>query len=404
MRIVITSNYKVGNETGTAYVAEVLSKYLSKKHEVTYICFGKEFKVSKKIKNLIILTIPSIDISGFSFPLITPNVIFKTFKFLNEFEPNIVHSQNTLFISNLVQIWANLNNIPFLVTFHHIPTQAVEHLLPKFKKSLFSNLVQDLYKELSLKSFLKNTDQVIALNKLVENSIRKVNSTIPVQIIGNGLDLSKLLSIKIKTNMSKNIKFVFLGSYNERKNQEFLIKTFRNLPNNWNLNLYGNLSTNVAYVEKLKSLIKKYKLKNIFLNEYEKDVTRVFKNADFFISSSLKEAQSLAIIQSLAAARPVIGLENETVLTLIDNTNGLRCGSDINSKQFAKKIIDFVKKCNYKFISKESRKSALQFKIEDVVLKIENLYQSTRNSDSKNSRRNVGKYYQEIFKRIVVKK
>lgn len=411
MRIVITSNYKVGNETGTAYVAEVLSKYLSKKHEVTYICFGKKFKVSKKIKNLIILTIPSIDISGFSFPLITPNVIFKTFKFLNEFEPNIVHSQNTLFISNLVQIWANLNNIPFFVTFHHIPTQAVEHLLPKFKKSLFSNLVQDLYKELSLKSFLKNTDQVIALNKLVENSIRRVNSTIPVQIIGNGLDLSKLLSIKIKTDMSKNIKFIFLGSYNERKNQEFLIKTFRNLPNNWNLNLYGNLSTNVAYVEKLKSLIKKFKLKNIFLNEYEKDVTRVFKNADFFISSSLKEAQSLAIIQSLAAARPVIGLENETVLELINDKNGLRCGSDINSKQFAKKIIDFVKKCNYKFISKESRKSALQFKIEDVVLKIENLYEirakaykSTSYSNSQNSRRNVGKYYQEIFKRIVVKK
>ena len=89
----------------------------------------------------------------------------------------------------------------------------------------------------------------------------------------------------------------------KEKNQEFLIKTFRNLPNNWNLNLYGNLSTNVAYVEKLKSLIKKYKLKNIFLNEYEKDVTRVFKNADFFISSSLKEAQSLAIIQSLAASQ-----------------------------------------------------------------------------------------------------
>ena len=78
------------------------------------------------------------------------------------------------------------------------------------------------------------------------------------------------------------------------------------------------------------------------MNEYEKDVTRVFKNADFFISSSLKEAQSLAIIQSLAT-RPVIGLENETVLTLIDNTNGLRCGSDINSKQFAKKLLILLK-------------------------------------------------------------
>lgn len=402
MRIVITSNYKIGSETGTAYISEVLSKYLSKKHEVTYICFGEKFKISKKTNNLKVLTIPSINLSNVTFPLITPNVIFKAFKYLNSFNPNIIHSQNTLFISNLVQIWANLNNVPFLVTFHHIPTQAVEHLLPKLKKSLLTNLVQDLYKELSLKKFLKNTDYVIALNKLVEKSIRKVNKKIPVKIIENGLDLSKLLSIKIN-NISSDVRFVFLGSYNERKNQEFLIKTFKSLPTNRTLNMYGNLSTNISYVAKLKSLIKENKLTNIFLNDYEKDLTKVFKNTDFFISSSLKEAQSLAIIQSLASSKPVIGLENETTSELINKSNGLNCPKNISSKQFATEITKFINESNYKSLAREARKSAMPFKIASVVSKLENLYESMRYSNSNNSRRNIGKYYQEIFKRIVIK-
>ncbi len=41
-----------------------------------------------------------------------------------------------------------------------------------------------------------------------------------------------------------------------------------------------------------------------------------------FVSASKMEVQSLAIIEALASGSPVIGLGNETVDELVDETNG----------------------------------------------------------------------------------
>lgn len=404
MRIIITSNYRQGNETGTARVAEKLSSFLAKKHQVTYICLGKEFKSIKRSGKLTILELPSIELNSVAVPLITPDIVYKVFVYLHEFKPDVIHSQNSLFISNLVQIWANLNSIPFIVTFHHIPTQAVEHLVPKLKGSLFSDIVQDLYKSLSLKKFLVNTDGVIALNKFVYQSIRKVDTSVPIKIINNGLDSAKLLAIRLNNKPSTNIRFVFLGSYNERKNQSFLIETFKFLPKNWILNLYGNKKTNKLYVDKLNDLVKQSKLKNVFINDFESNIVNVFKNTDFFISASLKEAQSLVVVESLASGKPVIGLENETVSELVNKDNGLVCSKKITAKEFASKISNFIESCNYKELTKNARRSINKFKIEKVVSKIEDMYKSTTYSNRQNGRRYIAKYYQEIFKMISIKK
>lgn len=404
MRIIITSNYRQGNETGTARVAEKLSTFLAKRHQVTYICLGKEFRSLKINKRLTILELPSIEINSMAIPLITPDIVYKVFHYLHEFKPDVTHSQNSLFISNLVQIWANLNNIPFIVTFHHIPTQAVEHLAPTLKGSLFSDIVQDLYKNLSLKKFLINTDAVIALNKFVYQSIRKVDTAVPIKIINNGLDLAKLLAIRLKSKPPTNIRFIFLGSYNERKNQSFLIETFRFLPKNWTLNLYGNKKTNKPYVDSLKDLITQSNLSNISINDFESNIVNVFKDTDFFISTSLKEAQSLVIVESLASGKPVIGLENETVLELVNKNNGLLCSKKITPREFAFKISNFIESCDYKELSKKARGSINKFKIEKVVSKIEDVYKSTTYSNRQNGRRYIAKYYQEIFKTIIVKK
>lgn len=404
MRIVITSNYQLGNETGTAHVAENLTNYFSKKNNVTYICLGKKFRVIKKTKKLTIIKIPSIEINKIAVPLITPDVVYKIFAYLNKFKANVVHSQNSLFISNLVQTWANFNNVPFVVTFHHIPTEAINHLFPKLSKSIVTNMVQDLYTDFSLSSFLKNSDCVIALNKIVANSIRTVNKEIKVEIINNGLNLKELLMIKQKKINLNKLIFTFIGSYNERKNQEFLIESFKYLPSTYKLELYGNKKSGFIYVEKIKSLIQKYKLKNIHLNNYSKDLVTIYKKTDYFISASIKEAQSLAVIQSLASGKPVIGLENETINELIDSKNGLVFSQEVTPRTFAKGIEKFINEIDYKKISQKTRLSINRFKIENVALKIKNVYKSTTCQNSDNGRRKIGQYYQEIFKGIVFKK
>ena len=146
------------------------------------------------------------------------------------------------------------------------------------------------------------------------------------------------------------------------------------------------------------------KLKNVFVNDFSKDIIKIFKKSDFLISASLKEAQSLVIIQALASGKPVIGLENETITELINNKNGKSLPKKTTPKKFAYYILDFVKNCNYKSLSKNARQDASKFKIENVSLEIEKMYDSATHTNSKYGRRNVSKYYQEILKRIIVQK
>lgn len=406
MRIVITSNYKIGSETGTAYVTEELCKYLSKKHTVLYICCGDKYKVTEITKKFKVITIPSIEINKFALPLISPGVFIKIFKYLDKFKPIIVHAQNPLLISNMVQTWSQLNNVPLVVTFHHIPTQAIEHLVPKFTKNIITKLVQELYKQLSLKTFLQKTDGVIALNNFVMKSVKKINKKVQVKIINNGLDLEEFQSIVLRTKLKKRVNFIFFGSYIQRKNQETLIEVFSRLPENYILKCYGNIESGEKYYTNLVGLKNKLKTKNVLLRDFidKKDLIKAFKNSDFFISASLKEAQSLAVIQSLASGKPVIGLENETIKELINESNGLIIPRRTTAAGFAKQVIKFVKSINYKEVSLNARKSSEIFSINKVILKIENFYKSVSQTYAKNGRGNISQNYNKIFKSIISQK
>lgn len=381
MRIVITSNYELGNETGSAKVAEELAEKVSIRNKVLFICLGTKFRVYEKNKNLEVLEVTSVNIKNTFVPIITPIIMYQVFKKLDLFKPNVVHAQNSILTSSLVQIWSKLNNIPFVATFHHVPSEPIKHLVPHLSRNLLFNLVQDIYKNTSLKNFLKNSDLVIAQNNLICKSIRTIDKKVPVEIINNGVEIKKLNEIKPRKKDDK-INFVFLGSFTSRKNQLFLVKTFKKLPVNYNLNLYGSFKSGGDYLNKIKDLIKKNKLNNIFINDFEEDIRMVFKENDYLISASKKEAQSLVVIQSLASGKPVIGLSNETIDELINKSNGLSVKKDISSKLFAEEIMSFVQNNNYKSLSMKCIKDSKRFDVDLVVSKIEKCYQRLSKSSS----------------------
>jgi hypothetical protein len=384
MKVIITSNYEIGNETGASKVAELLVKYLNKNNQVVFISLGKKYGEYKVNKNLKRIEIPQVDLGLFQIPLITPIVLYKIFKFLDNFKPNIIHAQNAVFVSKLAQIWANINSVPFIITYHHIPTEAIYHLLPNFEKNILSNLVQEIYKETSLKNTLKNTDGVIAVNEAVLNSIKSVDNNIKVEIINNGIESKSLEKIKYKKLGSKQVNFVFLGSYNDRKNQIFLLKTFKYLPLDYKLSLYGNFKSGGEYLESLYKYKNDNSLQNITLNDFSNDITQIFKATDFLLSASKKEAQSLVVIQSMTAGKPIIGIENETISELVNKNNGMVVDKQIKPKQFAKKIEDFVKTSNYYELSKNIRNDSKKFDIEVVISKIEKFYKSICKAYSNN--------------------
>lgn len=383
MRIVLTSNYKIGNETGASAITDLLARKLAQKNKVIYICLGKKLELIHKSKGLTLLTLPSLYLKGIDFPLITPQSIFLINKELDKFNPDVIHLQNHILVSNIVQLWGNLKGVAVVTTFHHIPSESLKHLLPNLNENIFAKLVQDFYTQTTLKNFLSKCFAIISLNKKQYKEIKKINKNIKNIIINNGIEINKFLKIERK-RPDKQFHFVFLGSYMPRKNQLFLIKTFKHLPNNFKLNLYGNFKSGNGYLDKLKKFIKINQVNNVFLNDFinAKKIFKIYQKSHYFISASLKEVQSLAVIEALASGLPVIGLKNETITDLVNMKNGLALPKNTTQIIFAKKIVDFVKNSNYQKMSKEAKKTSSRFNIDKTILKIEKLYKSARNSNS----------------------
>jgi 1,2-diacylglycerol 3-alpha-glucosyltransferase len=164
-----------------------------------------------------------------------------------------------------------------------------------------------------------------------------------------------------------------------RKNQEFLVKTFCYLPANFVLFFYGNKKTGKTYVAKLQKIIKEKNIENVKINNFldQKGVIKVLKKTHFFVSASLKEAQSLVIIEALASGTPVIALENETTKELVDHKNGLVLPQETSPEIFAQKLSSYVKQTmkNYSSISDYCRQSVARFDLEQVGKRVISAYQ-----------------------------
>lgn len=376
MKIVVVSIYNIGNETGTAKVSERLSKQLSYNNEVMYLCLGRKYSL-KTVNNLTILTVPSAPISGVQVPKITPKTIENIKRDLSKFAPDVVHSQNIFFISLIALIWAKKNNVPFIVTFHSFPSEGISYVFPKFTKGKIISTIDFKLTSSYVRRFLKNVDLIIALNEHVVRSVRKITKDTPVTIINNGIDLNAFYNITAKAPY-KRVNFIYLGSYVGRKNQEFLVRTFGHLPKNYHLDLYGNPESGKYYVKKLKKIITERNIKNVKINGFlnQKGVYKALHESHFFVSASIKEVQSLVIVEALASGVPVIALNNETVDEAIDRQNGLVLSKNTTTREFAKKLKAYVENTSkdYEKVSFYCRESVTRFDLNNVANEIVQAY------------------------------
>ncbi|OGM05016.1 hypothetical protein A2715_00885 [Candidatus Woesebacteria bacterium RIFCSPHIGHO2_01_FULL_39_32] len=386
MKILITSLYRPGNETGTARISEELSETLSKKHDVTYLCLGEKYQIKKRNRNLFYFTIPSLPIKQAYVPKLTPDVVRQMFKDLDKISPDVIHAQNIAFTTLICLIWAIRNNSAFVVTFHSLPSEGINYVFPKLSnKKILSQINYSLSKSYN-KKLLENVNLIIALNKYVQRSIHAITRKTKTIVINNGLDLKPFRELEIKTS-EKDKVFTFVGSFVGRKNQEFLVKAFAHLPKSYHLKLYGNIKSGDDYVKKIKKIIVNKRINNVEIHDFidRKKLLQVLAKSDYFVSASMKEVQSLVIIESLASATPIIGLKNETINELIDGKNGISFPKNITPRAFAKNIFKYVKtnEKDYYETSRYAREGIQKFDIGYVSEKILNAYEIAKKIKSK---------------------
>jgi glycosyltransferase involved in cell wall biosynthesis len=231
-----------------------------------------------------------------------------------------------------------MNLVPFVHTSHVLPSKATDFgttdTIPLLKNSISEYAIHSV-----LSNFFQNCDALIALNQPAYQSIREFGFTGPVFVVPNGRDLAHYNQCQFPASDADQKVLIFIGFMNDRKNQHYLLKVLRSLPENYVLRLIGKPLSD-EYEEKLTKFIKKNKLSNVeFIGQVEhSEIPRYLEEAHVFSSASKMEVQSLVVIEALASGTPIVGLSNETIDELIDDQVGAWLSKDQKPAEFARQI------------------------------------------------------------------
>ncbi len=286
----------------------------------------------------------------------------KQFQFLEtsvkDFKPDVIHSHTMNYLALMVQGFALKNNSKFLYTTHELPDKLVNFF--RYGKTLRN--MTSFFVNILVRAFLINTDKVLAINKASKESTLRLNYQGQVDIVHNGVEIKLFNDLTIQSP-SEKVNLYFVGGINERKNQDFLIRVLKNLPKRFFLFLIGE--SDKMYQLKLDNLIKEYKLRDniIFVGSVEnKDLPQIIKSHHVFVSASKMEVQSVAVIEALAAAKPIVGLKNETIEEIANSDCVTMLPQDSSPEAFAKSILTILEDENrYLSIATEAREISKKY-------------------------------------------
>ncbi len=240
--------------------------------------------------------------------------------------------------------------------------------------------------------------KIISVSEAVKKQVhvQEKTSLNKIVTIYNGLDINKFNNVKHNSTLKKELNLSsssaivgLLANISPVKGIEYLIyaaskvlKQFHDVQ----FIIIGSCipsDENLAHFSKLKTLVKELKLENnFFFIGSRKDIPAILSIIDISVLSSLSEGFSNAIIESMAAAKPLVvtdvGGNSEAV---INKKTGFVV-PPYDSDRLAQAISILLNNPKLgKTMGEVGRKRAEQvFSIETMINRIENLYFSTLNN------------------------
>ncbi|KKR06394.1 MAG: Regulatory protein RecX [candidate division WS6 bacterium GW2011_GWF2_39_15] len=332
---------------GETRVALELASSLSQITEVALVYTGEVNEIKKEGKLLKV----SLEGGGYendNLPVFTTTTLQFLFDFLDSYKPDIIHSHSIWLAPFVAQLWALSNNVPYLYTTHLLPSRLASFL--EFgNKEIINRFVNEGISKPYMSGFLGNCTAIIALNSVAHKEIRDYGYKGDLHIVPNGRFLSKYNNLKVPSVKDKEKRLLFVGSICLRKNQEYLVKVMDYLPKNYRLILVGRFFFD-DYEQSFRNLVKKYKNIEVTGGIDPDMIPSYIEKAHLVVSASKSEVQSLSIIEAMASGRPIVGLSNETIDELVDDSVGKKLEKETSTKRFADAVMNVMKLSEKEYI------------------------------------------------------
>ena len=361
MRIVLTTeSYCASSKksliSGVGVFVDYLSKFLAKNGcEVLIIAPSaddslKDLKRKKIYKNLELATLPSWP-NPFrpksriaSFPSTT-----SIKDLIASFKPDIIHLQDPAEVGIAALRAAKKTGIPAIITIHSYPEFVSSYL--KFLGPLDKVAIKIL--ENHIVKMCNDCQAVIAPTKALARELRRLEVTVPIHAISNGVDLERFYPGKPEATVYKKYSLprkkkivLYVGRLDRDKSLETILKCIPQVVKETpeaHFVFAGSGSYSQEYLEIAREIkVSKYVTWAGYIPHESGDLVNLYRAAGVFIMPSL-ESQSIAALEAMASGLPVIGADAGGLKEIIENKrNGLlfKMGSH---RALARAVISLVK-------------------------------------------------------------
>lgn len=384
MKIVILSSSHPKALGGETRVAFEQAKFLAKHMEVVIVHPGEFNGVLESDYGYTQVSIKSEGSDALRVPSLGSKNLNYLYSFFEDFKPDVMHAHSQLGIALIGQVWANMNNIPFFYTVHEIPSKFGEWFESK-GTSLLSKFMESKLSQKYFLTFFNGCDAIIALNQVSHDDMKQYGYEGPIHIIPNGRDMGMYKDLNRPSVKKKVKELIFVGSVGPRKNQEYLLKVMGELSNEYRLKLIGRFHSD-EYEVKFRKLLSKHKNVEFVGTVSPDEIPGYLESSHLMLSASLAEVQSLSVLEALVAGTPIVGLPNETINELIDDTVGARMEIETTPKEFAKKVVEILSVNNkeYAKLCDSAKKHVEEFDWDKVVIRtIDEVYSKYSNGERK---------------------
>lgn len=275
----------------------------------------------------------------YRFPLPLPRKLLSKIKSLNI---DIVHTQTPFFMGAIAKYVSLRNNIPLIFTYH-TQYDKYSHYVP---------LPQNAVKKSAIfwsKFFCNLCDWIISPSNEINNFLKNIGITTPVETIPTGIDLDEFNNLKpqegrykVKAKVDEKL-LITAGRLAKEKNIEFILKSFRLI-----LHQYQKVKLIVVgggpYQKTLEEYSEKLNLReNVMFTGVvpKKEVIQYCSASDLFVFASVTETQGLVILEAMATGCPIVAIDSTGVNEVVENgIEGFLCPPDENI--FSEKVLGLL--------------------------------------------------------------
>jgi 1,2-diacylglycerol 3-alpha-glucosyltransferase len=338
-RVAFISIFKQGYGGGEGRAAHELARRFADSCDTALIVPGDTAGLVFDGSRLKVLQLRKFGKGNACVPLLSQENIRLLFGFLDEYQPDIVHAHDPALTGLLAQIWTKMRATPFVHTSHILPGKMMD-FGAKEVANIPEGFLADAITNDYMSTFYRNCDAIVALNQTMVDRFRQFGYAGRMFVIPNGRNLEHYSRCRNADLGTKEILLTYIGFISRRKNQTFLIEALGHLPARYRLQILG-VPLNPDYLDQLKQVVHRARLDDrvVFTGEVShKEIPEYLERTHVLVSASKMEVQSLVVIEALASGTPVVGLSNETVDELVDDTVGCRLSKEATPAEFARSV------------------------------------------------------------------